>query len=204
MISLPHRTLFVHVPKCAGQSVEAAFCAGLGLDWGKHRHLLGCMQRPQSWPKTFPERLAHLTAHEYVALNFCPREMFESFYKFAIVRDPIERVVSAWRYLGGKMAFDAFVAERLPVLVAEQNYFFRSQKVFLCEPGTDRLLVDHVVPFSRLAAEWSEVQQRAGVSAPLGHRNRSKDSLPKPAVTTEDRSRIDAVYAEDYALFDVF
>jgi hypothetical protein len=31
MISHPHRTLFVHIPKCGGQSVEHAFLNALSL-----------------------------------------------------------------------------------------------------------------------------------------------------------------------------
>ena len=111
MISIHHKTIFVHIPKCAGQSIEAAFCADLGLDWDDHRHLLGCMQRPRSWDEALPNSLAHLTAHDYVEKAFCPPEMFEAYFKFAVVRDPVERLVSIWRYRKVALEFSEFVRQ---------------------------------------------------------------------------------------------
>ena len=202
MISIHHKTIFVHIPKCAGQSVEAAFCADLGLDWERHRHLLGCMQRPGSWSKDLPPRLAHLTAHDYVAKQFCPREMFADYFKFAVVRDPVERLISTWRYLPVKLGFSEFVEVRLPERMAEDHFFLRTQKAYLCDPETGALLVDEVVPFSELHARWPDIAERAGLKAPLGHRNRAPDAKPRPDVTDADRRRIQDIYADDYAFFD--
>ena len=201
MISIHHKTIFVHIPKCAGQSVEAAFCEDLGLNWGKHRHLLACMQRPASWRKDLPQRLAHLTAHDYVDKNFCPPEMFRDYFKFAIIRDPVDRLVSAWRYLPLDAGFAEFVERDLPERMAEDHFFFRSQKRYLCEPRSGRLLVDEVVPFSDLARRWPMIAARAGVHAPLRHRNKAPSTKPEPVVSDSDRARIRDAYAEDYAFF---
>ncbi|MFK7944443.1 MAG: sulfotransferase family 2 domain-containing protein [Paracoccaceae bacterium] len=204
MISLVHRTLFVHVPKCAGQSVEQAFCEDLGLRWGKHRHLLGCMQRPGTWSKAYPGRLAHITAHQYTALDFCPQEMFDNFYKFAVVRDPVQRIVSMWRYLETELGFDEFVAEFVPEQLAAGHFFYQPQHIYLCAPQTQTLLVDHLIPFSRLAEEWPDVQRRSGIRAPLGHRNKSDGKAARPEVSAETCARIEEIYADDYALIDTF
>ena len=92
MISFPHKTIFIHIPKCAGQSVEETFLNDIGLDWYKHRHLFGCFKKPLTWSNNFPDRLAHLTAYEYFDLDFINKETFSQFYKFSIVRDPLDRV----------------------------------------------------------------------------------------------------------------
>ena len=204
MISIHHKAIFVHVPKCAGQSVEAAFCRDLGLDWDLHRHLLGCMQRPESWRKDLPPRLAHLTAHDYAARDFCPPEMFEAYFKFAIIRDPVERLISTWRYLPVKLGFSEFVEKRLPQRLAEDHFFFRSQKAYLCDPESGRLMVDDVVPFSALEVRWPAIAERVGVAAPLGHRNRAPGAKPAPDVSAADRDRIRAAYAQDYEFFAGF
>lgn len=204
MISLPHKTIFVHIPKCAGQSVEAAFCADLGMDWGRHRHLLGCFQRPPTWAKDLPMALAHLTAAEYTAREFCPGALFETCFRFAVIRDPVERVVSAWRYLKTDRSFADFVAHALPALIAEDHYFHRTQRAFLYAPGSDRLLVDLVIPFSALGDGWDEVQRRSGVRAALPHRNRSETRKARPDISPQHRAIIERLYAEDYETFARF
>jgi len=77
MISFPHKTIFIHIPKCAGQSIEETFLNDIGLDWCKHRHLFGCFKKPSTWSDNFPNRLAHLTAYEYFDLDFVNKEIFE-------------------------------------------------------------------------------------------------------------------------------
>jgi len=63
LISHHDKCLFVHVPKCAGQSVEMFFLDRIGLDWERRAPLL---LRPNDVPALGPPRLAHLKAAEYV------------------------------------------------------------------------------------------------------------------------------------------
>ena len=204
MISLVHKTVFIHIPKCAGQSIEAAFCEDLGLKWGKHRYLLGCMERPPSWRDDLPKRLAHLSAHEIIERRLLPPKLFRAFYSFAVVRDPVARAVSMWRFLESELGFEEFVSNELGPKAAAGHYFHRPQKDFLCAPGCDELLVDQVIPFSRLSAEWPGVMRRAGLSAPLGHRNRAPGNRASPRVTARAEARIREMYAADYATFHEF
>jgi len=204
MISLSHEAIFVHVPKCAGQSVEAAFCADLGLEWEAHRHLLGCFRRVPAWQPGLPRQLAHLSAAEYRDSGFVPAAMFARFYKFAVVRDPLDRVVSSWRYGGSRLPFGLYVDLVVRRRKAQGHHFMRSQKAYVCAPGSDAVLVDEIIPFSDLPARWPALAARLGVSAPLGHRNRSAAGRPRPAVTPAIRRRIEALYAEDYAFFARF
>lgn len=204
MISLCHRTVFVHIPKCAGQSVEAAFCSDLGLKWQQHRYLLGCFERPKGWPRGLPDRLAHLTAHEIVARNMLPQALFTAFYRFAIVRDPVARVVSMWRFLAPDSGFDDFVQQDLPRRVCEGHFWYRSQRAYLCHPDTGALLVDHVIPFSRIAEHWPEVMRRAGLNVPLGHRNAAPAGSELPGCASDTEAAIREIYAEDYQSFGAF
>src|SRR5699024_6832419 len=92
------------------QSIEEAFCADLGLDWNRHRHLLLLMPRPQGWNSRHP-RLAHLRAAEYCGHDYLPPALWQRFYKFTVVRNPYRRVESAWRYLRHGLDFPDFVAQ---------------------------------------------------------------------------------------------
>src|SRR5262245_10579050 len=79
------RSIFVHVPKAAGTSVSLAL---------------------------YGMQVGHRTWREWRELN--PRK-FNTYFKFAVVRDPIARFASAFYFLrgGGMNAHDREFAERV-------------------------------------------------------------------------------------------
>jgi hypothetical protein len=202
MISLIHKTIFVHIPKCAGQSVESTFLKDIApdLEHHSHRHQLGCFEKPPSWATAYPSRLAHLTAAQYISLAFVSQSQWSSYFKFSIVRDPIERVLSMWRYnLFDQLSFDSFVSDHLATLsINDQTY--RSQSYYLLDTTTGACLVDYIVPFADLATQWRVIQKQAGLSAELDHRNAAR--VPRPKVHSILANKIREIYADDYLHFD--
>ena len=203
MISFSHKAIFVHIPKCAGQSVEETFLNDIGLDWYKHRHLFGCFKKPLTWSNNFPDRLAHLTAYEYFDLDFINKETFCQFYKFSIVRDPFDRVVSAWKELtksidSNKKDINFFILNILPKHVSEKNYFFKSQKDYLLDPKTDKILVDNIFKIDELESNWEKVKIATGIKLDLTYRNKSKDI--KIDVSENCKDLVKELYKEDYYL----
>ena len=201
MISFPHKTIFIHIPKSAGQSVEETFLTDIGLDWRKHRHLFGCFKKPSTWSNNFPDRLAHLTAYEYFDLDFINKETFSQFYKFSIVRDPLDRVVSAWKDLTksidyNKKNINFFILNILPNYISEKNYFFKSQKDFLFDPNTGKILVDNIFKFNELKSDWEKVKKATGIKLNLTYRNKSKNR--EIDVSENCKLLIKELYKEDY------
>src|SRR4051794_30841719 len=105
MLSHQHQTIFIHISKCAGQSVENAFLADVGLTWETRAPLL---LRANGDPRLGPPRLAHLPAADYVACGHVDAQTFERYFKFAIVRDPWSRAISLYRHLQLNMPFAGF------------------------------------------------------------------------------------------------
>ncbi|MEM5478111.1 sulfotransferase family 2 domain-containing protein [Pacificibacter sp. AS14] len=95
MISHAHKTIFIHIPKAAGQSVEEAFLADLNLDWDDRAELL---LKKNTDPKKGPQRLAHLYAREYVELGHIDQETYDAYTTFAVIRHPYDRVCSEYTY----------------------------------------------------------------------------------------------------------
>ena len=95
MISIKHKIIFIHIPKCAGQSIENIFLLDLGLNW-QQRHPL--LLRPRKVKEKGPERLAHLYAEEYFKFGYIPKEKYDKFFKFSIIRNPVDRILSEINY----------------------------------------------------------------------------------------------------------
>ncbi len=207
MISHPRETLFVHIPKTAGQSVETVFLRDLGLNWAERGALsLGHNDDPARGP----EKLAHLYASEYVALGHIGADRFARYFKFAIVRHPFDRALSEYRYRAAALArrgagrrmpgLDAFFdtdagdgySDLSRHLVPQVRYVLDAQ---------GRCLVDRVLRFEDLARQIAPVFTRIfGSARPLPHRNKS----PRDGgvtLTAAQRERLYQRYRDDFRAF---
>ncbi len=199
MISLVHKVIFIHIPKCAGQSVEETFLNDLQLSWDDHRYLFGCFEKPTSWTKNIPGRIAHLTAKEILDFKFLPIEIFNSFYKFSIVRDPVQRLVSSWNYLVPEESFDDWVASKVLSGHKENNYFFKDQTDYLFDEN-NKLLVDDIIPFKTLGSSKHHFYNYLENVSALCHRNASKKR--DIFISQETTKLIKDLYKKDYKYLD--
>lgn len=174
MICRDFQVLFVHVPKTAGQSVEQFFMNRLGLDWDADREkvLLGDNANRDCGT----EKLAHLSASEYVDCGFLEREEFDRLFKFAFVRNPFERLVSEYRYRNyfQHRSFSDFVLNRMPAPGWDDKYRHVMPQYEMLHDREGRLLVDFVGRFETLQQDFDEVCKRLGITdSALPHRNPS-------------------------------
>ncbi len=179
MISHPHRCIFVHIPKCAGQSVEHLFLDALGHDWDSRAILsLGF----NNDPALGPPRLAHLKASEYVDLGYVSQETFDDYFKFAIVRNPWARLVSMYKYLGLHLRrdFRDFVLSDLERKYLPKMRWFAGPQTDFVVDEANNLLVDIIVRFEQLDEGFEPVARAVGLpNASLPHVNPSSDILPQ-------------------------
>ena len=174
MICTAYRCLFVHIPKAAGQSIEQYFMNRLNLDWEKDRDQLLLGRNPDRSCGT--EKLAHLSAEEYVRCGHVGPAEFESLFKFSFVRNPFERIVSEYRYRNymRHRSFRDFVLNKLPPRGWDDQYRHVMPQFDMLHDAQGRLLVDFVGRFENLEADFAEVCRRLGLEgAELRHRNRS-------------------------------
>ena len=174
MIDRKHDVIFVHVPKTGGQSVEKVFIERNGLTWDERAPLLLRRNDDRSFG---PERLAHFTAEEYVSLGHVSQHEFERMFKFAFVRNPWSRIVSA--YLYRDLEHDKSFAQFVEAFLAYDDRFLNDtrhampQAEFLYDVE-DRLLVDFVGRFETLATDFATATERMGLGRlELPHKNKS-------------------------------
>mgnify|MGYP001166446226 FL=1 len=199
MISLVHKVIFIHIPKCAGQSIEETFLNDLQLNWDDHRYLFGCFKKPANWNKNIPDRIAHITAKEILEFNFLPVEIFDSFYKFSIVRDPVQRLISSWNYLNPDANFDDWVSSTVLAGHKEKNYFFKDQADYLFDENNNSL-VDDVIPFKTLGSSKHNFYNYLENVSAISHRNASKKR--DVSVSDETTKLIKDIYKKDYKYLD--
>ena len=184
-------SIFVHVPKAAGTSVG--------------HYLYGCRTGD------------HMTLLDY--RTALPKPMYKSAFKFTFVRNPWDRLVSAYFYLKSderspfdrKQAagsvllhetFEEFVSE----FVARKNInafiHLKEQHLFLRLPGR-RIGVDFVGKFERLNDDFAVIAQRLGKDTTLQHRNAStlRKTDYRDIYTPKMVDIVAKTYAKDIAYF---
>jgi hypothetical protein len=174
MICRDFNCLFVHIPKSAGQSIEQFFVDRLGLDWDRDREQLLLQANDDRSRGT--EKLAHLSAAEYVGDGYLEQEEFDRLFKFSFVRNPWARIVSEYRYRNyfHHRSFSDFVLNKLPQPGWDDKYRHVMPQHDMLHDRDGRLLVDFVGRFESLQADFDTVCERLGIDNPeLPHRNPS-------------------------------
>ncbi|WAJ70692.1 sulfotransferase family 2 domain-containing protein [Catenovulum adriaticum] len=175
MISNKYKCIFIHIPKAAGQSVEHFFLKHHNLSW-KDRAPLLLRYNPK--PEMGPERLAHLTADEYVNCGHIRKDKFEAYFKFSFVRNPWSRIVSEYNYRDyhKKLSFKEFLIEGLPDKSSYSDAYrhLLPQYDFLHD-DSGNLIVDFVGKFEQLQTDFDYVCDQLGFhDSELPHINSSK------------------------------
>lgn len=210
MISHHHKTIFVHIPKCGGQSIEMMFIKDVGLTWKTRAPLL---LRANKIAALGPARLAHLTMADYIKCKYIPQELSDTYYKFTVVRDPIARVLSMYNYLDLSFGFDSFLETWLPERLDKQvdpnsdgapslSYFVRPQADYIFDDD-GKLLVDEVFMLESMNLAEAKVRSLLHTTAELGHVNSSKEKkVGFRDLSPSQKETIIALYKRDYDLLD--
>jgi len=174
--------VFVHVPKCAGTSIERFLIEHYDLEGVSREELL---IRKNRNPFKGPPSLGHLRARDYVGKGHLRAEQWNRAFKFAFVRHPLRRLVSIYNYRGvswrARLAgvrdwsFRDFVLRFFPrpfdqnYLRGHDNYSHtRPMWTMLYDRNGEECLVDFVGRLESLHQDFAEVCRRIGIEDPPG------------------------------------
>lgn len=185
------QSVFVHIPKAAGLAVSFGM---YGRKTGDHR-----------------------TVCDY-KLCFTEGE-FDSFFKYAFVRNPWDRLVSAFHYLkpGGRNKQDAewadahlspydnvsdFVVGWLSEANADSALHFRPQHTFVCCPGGG-LEVNLIARYESIAEDYDAIRSilKTGSDLPATNVTRERPKDYRTEYTDRAAEIVQRVYAKDIELF---
>lgn len=181
--------IFVHIPKAGGISINRQLFGSMG---GSHR-----------------------TIKDY-SLIFSPEE-FESYFKFTVVRDPVERLGSAFHFLKGggiNEADKAFFDQHLANYQTLEEFVFgwltkdRIQSYIHLLPQTyfltinGKLAVDKIIRLEDIETEFPLIAKRLGVSLSKLDKMNSSGSKGKycDQLSPKALDKVKKIYQDDYRL----
>lgn len=210
-ISHVHRTIFVHIPKTAGTSVESVL--------GMHGDKADIGVRPYFNQEAdrehlYGQDLQHMTAADLKQV-LQHDGVFERYFKFTIVRNPWDRLVSVFAWTNQKWAkgqeltdaeFEAsvrqlhamFITARASGQALRVGPHWWPQVHFLVDRDR-KLLVDFIARHENLAADWERIRQKIGIQADLPLRMRSHHRPYQSYYNDATRAMVAEIYAEDIA-----
>jgi len=208
MISIKHKIIFIHIPKCAGQSIESIFLRDLGLSWEERYPLL---LRPRKANEKGPERLAHLYAEEYFKFGYIPKEKYDKFFKFSIIRNPVDRILSEINYqripkknsknINGIESVEEYISKVIKLnKFSDLQRHISPQVKFLHDSETNKLLVDKIILFDELNHEVPKIlQKKLKVFLEVPKINSIKNKLwVKEELTSGDLTFLYDFYESDF------
>lgn len=166
-ISRKHKSIFIHIPKTGGTSITC----GLGIEQTKE-NLHGT-------------ELSHLTANQIK--ERIDQGIWHQFFKFAVVRNPFDRLVSEWAYQKKPRSFKDFA---LGFSITSTH--FVPQHNFI----NDEVEVYRFEEYEVI----KEVLEKKGCHIP--HMNKSKRSDYREYYDTETRAFVENAYQADLQRFD--
>lgn len=219
--SMGHKTqskniAFVAIPKTGSQSVTNAL-EPFGLRYYNVKHEDHHRKLEHGIISYTHFSVPHLRAEGIVTDAF-----INSAFKFAIVRNPWDRLVSLYSFLHAHPAdhrdpyfrkvaamdsFEAFVKDLEqdpPVPIGNFNYRLNSQaneQLAWITDESGEVWVDFVGRFEQLQADWTHVCRETGIDCLLPHLNKSKHRDFRTYYTDELCGIVAKLYANDIRTF---
>ena len=197
-----HKTkcLFIHIPKTAGKSVSSLF--GLPLQAKDYKN-------PFSW---IADPFGHASVTRYQSTPW-----FKDYFKFSFVRNPFDRLVSAFFYLnrGGinnsdqhfaenhlreyQGNFRRFVLEGLESAIGHTH--FRPQASWICNDGGLKPLVDFLGRYENLENDIRRVSTHLRIPlSTIPHLNYSLRNEWPSYYDNESKTKVLDLYSQDFEL----
>ena len=202
IISHRHKFIFFAVPKTATHTIREALRQHTGPDDWEQQVLFGEQFLPI--PQLARLHHGHISAQEI--RPHLEAEIWDTYFKFAFVRNPFDRFVSCCFFLNREDPnFEhtavAFMKERLQRTQFQQRVLVRPQYQQLCTVGGD-IALDYVGRYENLQESYDVICERIGLSkSELSTKNSSEHSRYTQYYDDDLQQQVAEFYKEDLRLF---
>lgn len=205
MIFHKHKAIFIHIPKCAGSSINNFFAESKYLDWKSpdYKILYG-------WCPKRKIHLQHATAKELLDLDLIPENIWKSYYKFTFIRNPFDRMYSDYLWIQNdrkiKGTFKDYILRKGPfakVLNDKSNKIYRGdhlkkQTDFFDFDGV--LKLDYVGRFEQFQKDINYIRFKLSISKKFhNHFKRNSSRYPHYSMfyTNTKKKLVEKNYKDD-------
>lgn len=202
IISHRHKFIFFAVPKTATHTIREALRQHTGPDDWEQQVLFGEQFLPI--PQLARLHHGHISAQEI--RPHLEAEIWDTYFKFAFVRNPFDRFVSCCFFLNREDPnFEdtavAFMKERLQRTRFQQRVLVRPQYRQLCTADGE-IALDYVGRYEDLQESYNTICERVGLPvSELSKKNSSEHSGYTRYYDDDLRHRVAEFYKEDLRIF---
>ncbi|EKN0132056.1 sulfotransferase family 2 domain-containing protein [Campylobacter coli] len=188
-----YKCIFIHVPKVAGSSIERV------------------IYQTDKW------LVGHVKASDYTKFD---KDKFDSYFSFGFMRNPYDRVVSAYHYLKNdspdpcdikwgrlhinNLTFEEFILslqdEEFKEEILSKNHFSFQYK-YLCDKNMN-ILVNFIGKFEKLDNDFKKILNILRRKDSLVHINKSKHLNYRDYYNSQTYKIIREIYRDDFEIFD--
>lgn len=209
MIDHKNKVIFIHIPKCAGSSVEYFF--GIKpFDWQipNYKNLTG-------WCEKRKIHLHHATPKELLETELIDEQTWHSYKKFTIVRNPWGRAYSDFVWLNRfnfiNCSFEDFLLKKgkLSKILTDQSHkSYRGDHLY---PQVDflkiegKIVIDNILRFENLKVEFEGFLKSNGISQQhLPHDKKSKKHFKHYShfYNVDEIELVGEIYKDDIEFLD--
>lgn len=201
IISFARKFIFAAIPKTGTHAVRQALRANLAPEDIEQVGLF--VERKFPIPELAALGHGHLTLQE--VRPHLPPEQFDSFFKFAFVRNPFDRFISYCAFMTrvrGELETKPHQVMRFYIDKPQwQHVLFQPQHHFVCD-AAGSLLTDYIGRVEEMQQSYDHIADRIGVpTAKLQKINATKRRDYRSYYTPELVDEVAKLYARDLELF---
>lgn len=209
MISHKHKCIFIHIPKCAGTTIEEAFGIVTKDNSARQNPML------HGWDIKNKLHLQHATPQQLIDKKIISPEVWDSYYKFIIVRNPWQRAVSSYNWIynqGFKDSFYNFLKKQgrfSNILNDNSNHSYRGDHLTLQKEylflNSEKINYDTIIEIENIDEGLKKVIKDLSLD-PIFFRNKKNIARKKVEYSyyfnKKNKLLFDCLYEEDIKLLN--
>ena len=205
IVSSKKKFIFIHIPKTAGTSLKIVL-----KKYGASKGILNFLVRRfhKNGLAKFLYCLRTYDAHTSIKdlYKLIPTRCIQSYFKFCVVRNPYERLVSFYFHIlkekhhpwhqkiASYGSFEVLVNNLEVVNEPSQLSYIRNEQ--------GKLEIDQIIYYESLTLQLPLLSKQLGFSIHIPHENKSKHNNWKEYYTPALRDKVYTFYQEDFVAFN--
>ena len=172
MIFHKYKCIFIHIPKCAGSSINSYLSENINLNWRKANYdfLYG-------WCPDRRVHMQHVTAKQMLELELVTYQDWNNYYKFTFIRNPWDRAYSDYLWMkrdnhieGDFMDYITMLGEFKNILRNKDKKGYRGDHLLKQSAYFDmegKYQLDFVGRFENLNSDFQKVKEALHLKKPF-------------------------------------